>query len=151
MTNGTWVVEECRLKVPDWANLVTVVLDPDPDNVSACQLASEFEQVIIMNKFKSHMDIFHVIFQTYPGIRINGKHLGDGDRWTELLASALRGSTPFILVARDVVNLLEGDEWVNLRRSLRLLQDASISVVAGASREGTLHIYICFKLFAMLH
>ena len=68
-----------------------------------------------------------------------------------MLASALRGSTPFILVARDVVNLLEGDEWINLQRSLRLLQDASISVVAGASREGTLHFYICFKLFAMLH
>ena len=61
-----------------------------------------------------------------------------------MLASALREATPFILVARDVVNLLEGDEWVNLRRSLRLLQDASISVVAGASREGTVLKYKYF-------
>ena len=66
--------------------------------------------------------------------------MGDGDQWPELIFSALKHSTPFILVARDVLNLLEGDEWVNLRRSLRLLQDSSISVVAGASRDS----YFCF-------
>ena len=45
MTNGTWIVEECRLKNPDWENLVTVVVDPELEHTSARSLARELGQV----------------------------------------------------------------------------------------------------------
>ena len=84
-----------------------------------------------------------ILSQAYPGIMVVGKHLGDGEQWAELLGAALSRSAPFVLVARDVADFLGGDEWVNLRRSLRLLQDNSVAVVAGASRDP----YFYLKMF----
>ena len=45
LTNGTWIVQECRQKNPDWANLVTVIVDPELEHTSASNLARDLGQV----------------------------------------------------------------------------------------------------------
>ena len=45
LTNGTWVVEECRLERTDWEGLVAAVIDPELELSSANRLACELGQV----------------------------------------------------------------------------------------------------------
>jgi hypothetical protein len=73
---------------------------------------------------------------TWPGggndMTLVSKLSTPASTWSRLIISAAAVSTPFVLVARDIEEL---NEFSNIKRSMRLLQDPTVGALAGATRN----------------